>query len=63
MLLETVVWVGYYVHEKGGLEFDWHQVARKSLAIGLDFGRNHGLGQSMDFAYVETSSNDFQNRT
>jgi hypothetical protein len=24
------------------LEFDWHQVARKSLAAGPDSSRNHG---------------------
>ena len=29
-------------HGKRGLEFEWHQVARKSLATGLDSGRNHG---------------------
>jgi len=29
-------------NEKRGLDFDWNQVVRKSLAVGQDFGRNHG---------------------
>ena len=61
--LGMVVWVVANSLEKRVLEFDWHQVARKSLATGPDFGRNHGPGQRMDFVYVETSSTDFQNRT
>jgi hypothetical protein len=41
------------------LEFDWHQVTRKSLAIGPDSSRNHGPDQHKDFASVETSLVDF----
>ena len=58
-----VVWVVGDNLEKRGLDFDSHQVARKSSAASLDFGRNHGPGQLMDFPYVETSSVDFPNRT
>jgi hypothetical protein len=58
-----VVWVAADNLGKRVLEFDWHQVARKILATGLDSGRNHGLGQRKDFSYVETSSADFPNRT
>ena len=58
-----VVWVVADNLGKRGLEFEWNQVSRKSLAAGPDSGRNHGLGQRMDFAYVETSSADFPNRT
>jgi hypothetical protein len=54
-----VVWVVGDNLGKRGLEFDWHQVARKILAVGPNSGRNQGLGQCMDFAYVETSSVDF----
>jgi len=28
-------------HGKRGLEFDWHQVARKSWVAGQGFGKNH----------------------
>jgi hypothetical protein len=49
-----VVWVAVDSLGKRVLEFDWHQVARKSLAAGLDAGRNHGPDQRKDFAYVET---------
>ena len=58
-----VVWVVGDNLEKRGLEFDWHHVARKSLATGPDSSRIHGPGQRMYFAYVETSSADFPNRT
>ena len=62
-LPRRVVWVVGDNLGKRGLEFDWHQVSRKSLAAGLDFGRNHGPSQRMDFSYVETSSVDFLNMT
>jgi hypothetical protein len=42
--LGRVVWVVGDNLGKGGLEFDWHQVARKHLVASLDFGRNHGPG-------------------
>ena len=58
-----VVWVVGDNLGKRGMEFDWHQVAKKILAAGLDSGRNHGPGQCKDFAYVETSLVDFPNRT
>ena len=58
-----VVWVVADSLVKGVLEFDWHQVARKSLTAGPDSGRNHRHGQHMDFACEETSSADFQNST
>ena len=58
-----VVWVVGDNLGKRGLEFGWHQVARKSSAAGPDSGRNHGPGQCKDFAYVEISSTDFPNRT
>jgi hypothetical protein len=58
-----VVWVAADNLGKRVLEFDWHQVARKSLAAGPDSGRNHGPGQHKDFSSVETSSVDFPNRT
>ena len=58
-----VVWVVGDNHGKRDLEFDWHQVARKSLAAGLGSGRNHGPSRCKDFSYVETSSTDFPNRT
>jgi hypothetical protein len=35
-----VVWVVGDNLGKRGLGFDWHQVARKSLATGPDSGRN-----------------------
>jgi hypothetical protein len=50
-----VVWVAADSLEKRVLEFDWHQVARKSLAASLDSGRNHGPDQRKGFASVETS--------
>ena len=50
-----VVWVAADNLGKSVLEFDWHQVARKSLAAGPDSGRNHGLDQRKDFSSVETS--------
>jgi hypothetical protein len=53
-----VVWVAADSLGKRVLEFDWHQVARKSLAIGLDSGRIHGPNQCKDFASVETSLAD-----
>ena len=45
------------------LEFDWHQVARKSLVVGSSSSRNHGPDQRKDFTYVEASSATFPNRT
>jgi hypothetical protein len=62
-LLGKVIWVAANNLGKRVLEFDWHQVARKSLAAGPNFGRNHGPSQCKDFASVETSSTDFPNRT
>jgi hypothetical protein len=50
-----VVWVAADSLEKRVLEFDWHQVSRKSLAAGSDSGRSHGPDQRNDFASVETS--------
>jgi hypothetical protein len=38
--------------------FDWHQVARKSLAAGQDFGRNRGPDQRKGFSFEETSFAD-----
>ena len=58
-----VVWVAADNLGKRDLEFDWHQVSRKSSAADLDYGRNLGPGQYMDFAYVETSSANFPNMT
>jgi hypothetical protein len=58
-----VVWVAADSLGKRVLEFDWHQVARKSLAASPDSGRNHGPDQRKDFAFVETSSADFPKRT
>jgi hypothetical protein len=57
-----VVWVVVDNLGKRGLEFEWHQVARKILATSMDSGRNHGLIQRKDFSYVETSLDDFTNR-
>jgi hypothetical protein len=54
-----VAWVAANSLGKRILEFDWHQVAKKSLAAGLDFGRNHGPNQHKDFSYVGTSLADF----
>jgi hypothetical protein len=53
-----VVWVATDSLGKRVLEFDWHQVARKSLTAGSDSGRNHGPDQHRDFASVETSLDD-----
>ena len=53
-----VVWVVADSLGKRVLEFDWHQVTRKSLAVGPDSGRNHGPDQRKDFASVETSLAD-----
>ena len=53
-----VVWVAADSLGKRVLEFDWHQVARKSLATGLDSGRNHGPDQRKGFASEETSLAD-----
>jgi hypothetical protein len=50
-----VVWVVADSLGKRVLGFDWHQVARKILAVGPDSGRNHGPNQCKDFASVETS--------
>jgi hypothetical protein len=58
-----VIWVVGDNLGKRGLEFDWHQVARKSLTAGLGSAKNHGHGQHMDFSCEETSSTDFQNKT
>ena len=54
-----VVWVVVDNLGKRVLEFDWHQVAKKSLDASPDSGRNHGPNQCKDFASVETSSTDF----
>jgi hypothetical protein len=54
-----VVWVAADNPGKRILEFNWHQVARKSLVAGLDSGRNRGPDQHKDFASVETSLVDF----
>jgi hypothetical protein len=53
-----VVWVAADSLDKRVLEFDWHQVARKSLAAGPGSGRNHGPDQRKGFASVETSLAD-----
>ena len=50
-----VVWVVVDNLGKRVLEFDWHQVARKSWVAGQGFGRNHGLDQCKGFAFEETS--------
>ena len=57
-----VVWVVDDNLGKRDLEFDWHQVARKSLATSLGSSKNHGHGQHTDSACEETSLTDFQNR-
>ena len=57
--LGKVVWVVGDNLGKRGLEFDWHQIARKSLATGPDSGRNHGPDQHKNFSSVETSLADF----
>ena len=48
---------------KRGLEFDWHQIVKKSWVVDQGSGKNHGHDQCMDFAYEEKSSVDSQNRT
>ena len=53
-----VVWVAADSLGKRVLEFDWHQVSKKSLAAGLDSGRNLGPDQRKGFASVETSLAD-----
>ena len=53
-----VVWVAADNLGKRVLEFDWHQVARKSSVVGPDFGRNHSPNHHKDFASVETSLAD-----
>jgi hypothetical protein len=40
---EMVVLVVNYLQEKRVLEFDWHQVARKSWTVGQGFGKNVAL--------------------
>ena len=50
-----VVWVAADSLGKRVLEFDWHQVARKSLVAGPDSSRNLGPDQRKDFASEETS--------
>jgi hypothetical protein len=45
-------------HGKRGLEFDWHQVSRKSCVVGWGSGKIHGHDQRMDFAFEETSLNN-----
>jgi hypothetical protein len=50
-----VVWVVADSLGKRVLEFDWHQIARKSLAAGPGSSRNHGPDQRKDFSSVETS--------
>jgi hypothetical protein len=58
MLPRMVVWATADSLGKRVLEFDWHQVARKSLAAGSDSGRNHGPNQRKGFASMETSFAD-----
>jgi hypothetical protein len=58
-----VVWVAADNLGKRVLEFDWHQVAKKSLAASLDSGRNHGPDQHKDFASMGTSLVDFPKNT
>jgi hypothetical protein len=53
-----VFWVAADSLGKRVVEFDWHQVARNSLAAGLDSSRNHSLDQRKDFVSVETSLAD-----
>jgi hypothetical protein len=50
-----VVWVAADSLGKRVVEFDWHQVSSKSLAVGPYSGRNHGPDQRNDFASMETS--------
>jgi hypothetical protein len=44
--------------DKRVLEFDWHQVAKKSLVVGPGSGRNHGPDQCKGFSSEETSLAD-----
>jgi hypothetical protein len=60
--LGKVVWVVGDNLGKRDLEFDSHQVARKSSAYGLGSGKTHGHDQRMDSMCEETSSADSQNR-
>jgi hypothetical protein len=53
-----VVWVAADSLGKRVVEFDWHQVARKSLVVGPGSGRKHGPNQCKDFASMETSLAD-----
>jgi hypothetical protein len=62
-LPEMVAWVVDYVQEERSLEFDWHQVARKSWVADQGSGKYHGLGQRMDTVFVGTSSTDSRNWT
>jgi hypothetical protein len=50
-----VVWVVSDSPGKRVLEFDWHQVARKSLAASPGSGKNHGPDQRKGFSSMETS--------
>jgi hypothetical protein len=58
-----VVWVVADNLGKRVMDFDWHQVARKSLAASPDSSINHGPGQRKDFASVKRSSANFPDRT
>jgi hypothetical protein len=53
-----VVWVVADSLDKRVLEFDWHQVAKKSWAAGPGSGRNHGPNQRKGFSFEETSFAD-----
>ena len=53
-----VVWVAADNLGKRVLEFDWHQVARKSFTVGQGFGRNRGPDQHKGFAFEEASFDD-----
>jgi hypothetical protein len=58
-LPEKVVSVVAYSHEKRGLDFGWHQVARKCLTVGQGFGRDHGGSiQQKGLAFDVASSVD-----
>jgi hypothetical protein len=58
-----VVWAIDYDHGKRDLDFDWHELTRKSLAAGQDSGKNLVQDQGTDFVLVEASLNDFFIRT
>jgi hypothetical protein len=49
---ERVVSVVNYLQEKRALDFDWHQVSRKSWIVGQGFGRNHGLDQQKEIVLL-----------